>query len=62
VPVEFIRYPRTGHGIEEPRLRAESARRNLEWFDYWVAGHATQRMLERYGPRTNSVKNSSSAH
>jgi dipeptidyl aminopeptidase/acylaminoacyl peptidase len=36
VPSLFIRYPRTGHGIYEPGLRLESARRNLEWFGRWL--------------------------
>jgi dipeptidyl aminopeptidase/acylaminoacyl peptidase len=49
VPTEFIRYPRTGHGIAEPRLRLESAQRNLEWFDYWLRGKATPRMKELHG-------------
>lgn len=49
VPVELIAYPRTGHGIVEPLLRLDSMRRNLEWFDYWVQGHATPRMASRYG-------------
>jgi dipeptidyl aminopeptidase/acylaminoacyl peptidase len=51
VPSEFILYPRTGHGIYEPRLRKESARRNLEWFDYWLLGRTTERMSKKYGPR-----------
>jgi hypothetical protein len=38
VPSQFIVYPRTGHGIEEPLLREDSFRRNLAWFDYWVLG------------------------
>lgn len=50
IPSELIRYPRTGHGINEPRLRLESARRNLEWFDYWLLGRATPRMTRTYGP------------
>jgi dipeptidyl aminopeptidase/acylaminoacyl peptidase len=49
VPSEFILYPRTGHGIYEPSLRKESARRNLEWFDYWLLGQATERMRKTYG-------------
>jgi dipeptidyl aminopeptidase/acylaminoacyl peptidase len=40
VPSSFIRYPRTGHGLHEPRLRLESARNNLNWFDRWMIGHA----------------------
>ena len=48
VPAELILYPRTGHGIHEPRLRRESARRNLEWFDHWLLRRSTDRMRQRY--------------
>lgn len=37
VPALFVRYPRSGHGIYEPRLRMESARRNLDWFARWFS-------------------------
>ncbi len=50
VPSELISYPRSGHGAVEPALIYDSARRDLEWFAYWVLGKPTQRMLERYGP------------
>jgi dipeptidyl aminopeptidase/acylaminoacyl peptidase len=49
VTSEFIVYPRSGHGWSEPALIADSYRRNLEWFDYWVRGVATERMARRYG-------------
>jgi dipeptidyl aminopeptidase/acylaminoacyl peptidase len=49
-PVELINYPRSGHATEEPELRYDSARRDLEWIAYWVLGKPTARMLERYGP------------
>ncbi len=48
VPAELILYPQTGHGIHQPRLIRESARRNLEWFDHWLLGRSTSRMRERY--------------
>ncbi|MCX6045088.1 MAG: S9 family peptidase [Chloroflexi bacterium] len=32
VPVEMYIYPRHGHALSEPRLLADAARRNLEWF------------------------------
>jgi len=51
VPVELIAYPRTGHGVVEPLLRIDSMRRNLEWFDYWIKGNGTPRMIERYGAK-----------
>jgi dipeptidyl aminopeptidase/acylaminoacyl peptidase len=50
VPSEFIVLPRTGHNTREPKLIEDSYRRNLEWFDYWLKGVATDRMRERYGP------------
>lgn len=50
VQTELISYPRTGHIIEEPALRLDAARRDLEWFAYWVLGKPTKRMLDRYGP------------
>lgn len=36
VPVEFVHYPREGHGLREYRHRYDHARRTLEWFDRWV--------------------------
>jgi dipeptidyl aminopeptidase/acylaminoacyl peptidase len=50
VPTELISYPRTGHITHEPALRVDAARRELEWFAYWVLGKPTHRMLELYGP------------
>ncbi len=38
IPSEFVVYPRTGHGVEEPKLREDSITRNLAWFDYWLLG------------------------
>lgn len=53
VPVEFVVYPRTGHGINEPRLREDSMVRNLEWMDYWVMGKSIHRLVEKWGlPRS----------
>jgi dienelactone hydrolase len=49
-PAEFVRYPRTGHGVQEPRLRFDSARRNLEWFDHWLGLRASSRLSKRFGP------------
>ena len=40
IPSEFIIYPRTGHGVSEPRLLEDSMSRNLTWFDYWLLGKA----------------------
>ena len=36
VPSEFYVYPRSGHGWAEPALIADSYRRNIDWFNYWV--------------------------
>jgi dipeptidyl aminopeptidase/acylaminoacyl peptidase len=36
VPVEFVHYPREGHGLREPRHRADQLMRMLAWFDRWV--------------------------
>ena len=49
-PTELINYPRTGHVTDEPALKLDAARRELEWFAFWVLGKPTQRMLEKYGP------------
>jgi hypothetical protein len=34
----MIIYPRTPHGIEEPKLLLDCMQRNLEWFDLYVKG------------------------
>jgi dipeptidyl aminopeptidase/acylaminoacyl peptidase len=36
VPVEFVTYPREGHGIAEPAHQRDLMRRNLDWFKRWV--------------------------
>ena len=46
-PTELISYPRAGHITEEPALRYDAARRELEWFAYWVLGKPTQRYAAR---------------
>ena len=33
---KMVIYPRTPHGIEEPRLLLDCMNRNLEWFDKYV--------------------------
>ena len=38
VPVEFVVYPRQGHGVREPRLMRDVAKRTVEWFDRWILG------------------------
>ena len=36
IPVEFVTYPREGHGIAEPAHQRDMMRRNLQWFKHWV--------------------------
>jgi dipeptidyl aminopeptidase/acylaminoacyl peptidase len=36
--VKMVVYPRTPHGIEEPKLLVDAMNRNLEWFDQYVMG------------------------
>ena len=36
VPVKMVVYPRTPHGLTEPKLLLDFARRNLEWFDRYL--------------------------
>lgn len=38
VPVKMVTYPRTPHGIQEPKLMLDAMKRNLAWFDEWVQG------------------------
>lgn len=38
VPVKMVTYPRTPHGIQEPKLMLDAMNRNLAWFDEWVLG------------------------
>jgi len=54
VPSEFVVFPRTGHVTTEPKLIADAYDRNLEWFNFWLMGIATDRMLKRYGPSPTS--------
>lgn len=36
VPTQFVHYPREGHGLREPRHRADWFTRQAAWFDRWV--------------------------
>ena len=36
VPTEYVRYPREGHTLREPRHRADWLSRQADWFDRWV--------------------------
>jgi dipeptidyl aminopeptidase/acylaminoacyl peptidase/imidazolonepropionase-like amidohydrolase len=35
-PVKMVVYPRTPHGIREPRLMLDAMKRNAEWFDHYL--------------------------
>jgi dipeptidyl aminopeptidase/acylaminoacyl peptidase len=35
-PVEFVRYPRAGHGFHEPNHRIDATRRLDEWLSRWL--------------------------
>lgn len=35
-PVEFVRYPRAGHGFHEPNHRIDATRRLDEWLERWL--------------------------
>jgi dipeptidyl aminopeptidase/acylaminoacyl peptidase len=34
--VEFLRFPREGHGIREPRHRIYLDQEQAKWFDRWI--------------------------
>jgi len=36
--VELVRYPREGHGFDEPAHRLDKFRREIAWLDRWVLG------------------------
>ncbi|MCG8506630.1 MAG: prolyl oligopeptidase family serine peptidase [Sphingomonadales bacterium] len=38
MPAELVVYPKTGHNITIPYLQKESAKRNLDWFRFWLKG------------------------
>ncbi len=40
VTVEMVKYPRSQHGLSEPKLIRDSMMRNLDWFDRYVMGNA----------------------
>lgn len=45
---QLVIYPRTGHGIQEPKLLYDSYRRNVEWFDRWVLGKESKSASQDY--------------
>lgn len=42
VEVQFVRYPREGHGIAEPNHQIDLVNRQVEWFDRLVKGEKSQ--------------------
>lgn len=40
VTVEMVKYPRSQHGLSEPKLIRDSMMRNLDWFERYVLGNA----------------------
>ncbi|HZE88021.1 MAG TPA: prolyl oligopeptidase family serine peptidase, partial [Verrucomicrobiae bacterium] len=41
VPVEFVTYPRQGHGFTEPKLIRDAMSRNLAWFSRYLLGETS---------------------
>lgn len=48
--VEYVHYPREGHGLGEPQHRLDELRRCLAWFDKYVRG-AGERTVYRTGDK-----------
>ena len=48
LPVVFLRYPREGHGIGEPRHRVDLYQRQLAWFDHYLKGEGERSPDGRY--------------
>lgn len=48
LPVVFLRYPREGHGIGEPRHRIDLYRRQMAWFDHYLKGEGARSPDGRY--------------
>ncbi len=48
LPVVFLRYPREGHGIGEPKHRVDLYRRQLAWFNHYLKGEADRSPDGRY--------------
>ncbi|MFC1529204.1 S9 family peptidase [Gemmatimonadota bacterium] len=48
LPVVFLRYPREGHGIGEPRHRVDLYLRQMAWFDHYLKGEGERSPDDRY--------------
>src|SRR5262249_10303844 len=54
--VKMAVYPRTPHGIQEPRLLLDAMTRNLNWFDQYVRGVMPLEAAAPPKTRTDNVK------
>ena len=46
VETVFVRYPREGHGLREPKHRVDALERTINWFDRFVKGSGSAQKLE----------------
>ena len=51
VTVEFVHYPREGHGLREPNHRLDEMRRCLAWFDKYLRGDGRTQAVYRIGDK-----------
>ncbi len=51
VTVEFVHYPREGHGLREPNHRMDEIRRCLAWFDKYLKGAGAAQPVYRIGDK-----------
>ncbi len=51
VTVEFVHYPREGHGLREPNHKLDEMRRCLAWFDRYLKADGATPSLYRIGDR-----------
>lgn len=49
VTVQFVHYPREGHGLREPNHKLDEIRRCLAWMDRYVLHGGTKREIHRIG-------------
>ncbi len=55
-PTKFVRYLSIGHRLSEsgPSEQMDAARRDLEWYWYWVLRNPVRELAREYGePRSN---------
>src|SRR5262249_36735560 len=51
VTVQFVHYPREGHGLREPNHRTDEIRRCLAWFDKYLKGAGAAQPVYRIGDK-----------